>query len=77
MNFSGYLCFDQYHERNGTMLEILVKYLFAAIPTLNNKLGTNKVCIYIKSFYYFVDLRLTPPVRISHLLPNSEMNNNE
>lgn len=51
MNFSGYLCFDQYHERNDSMLEILVKYLlFAAIPTLNNKLGTNKACKIILLF---------------------------
>lgn len=51
MNFRGYLCFDQYHERNDSMLEILVKYLlFAAIPTLNNKLGTNKACKIILLF---------------------------
>lgn len=51
MNFSGYLCYDQYHERNDSMLEILVKYLlFAAIPTLNNKLGSNKACKIILLF---------------------------
>lgn len=55
MNFSGYLCFDQYYERNDSMFEIFVKYLlFVVILILNNKLGLNKVCKIILLFCRFM-----------------------